>query len=206
MKILFIGVDKFWAEGIRSMLEDMFTKTVTLDFVQKNGDYKIQIAMTYENYDFIFIDAMSYDFFIYRMLSLTVNSSRGKIVFVISQESKEINIHHRNLMSRAIMVYRNISIEELKFALISPFSFESNNIFPHDYCHSNFKKRNVIKNAFELEVIRSISAGEKVKDFARRKNKSDKAIYQLLSRIKLRMGIKNKNEFLLFLSKFTFVK
>ena len=187
------------------MLEVMFAKTVTLDFVQKNRDYKIQIAMIYENYDFIFIDTMSYDFFIYRMLSLTVNSSRGKIVFVISQESIEINIH-RNLMSRAIMVYKNISIKELKFALSSPCSLESNGIFPHDYYHSDLKKMNVIKNAFELEVIRSISAGEKVKDFARRKNKSDKAIYQLLSRIKLRVGIKNKNDFLLFLSKFTFVK
>jgi len=203
MKILFIGADNFWAEGVRHILEDMYAESVKLVSVQTACDYVSQNNIPFEKYSFVFIDIMSCVPTIYENLYSILNKEIEKIVFIQPLNSVSINVHS-NLISKSIMISKHVAIETLKIKLMTPCAFEENNLTRSHYHQSNFRQSRAITNADELEVIRMMSSGDKIKDIAMRMNKSDKAIYHLISKIRLRMGFKSKHEFLFFLSTFKF--
>ncbi|MFH2676119.1 hypothetical protein ABK735_21890 [Enterobacter kobei] len=205
MKILFVGADNFWAEGVRYLLEDIYEETVKLVSVQDGHNFTNQTGVMFEEYHFVFVDLMSYVPALYGNLYLTLNKATEKIVFITSVNSPFVNIH-RNLRSKSIKVSKDATLQKMKVDLLMSCICESNNIIPCDANQSGFKRTRDIMSAFELEVIRSISTGEKVKSIAIRMNKSDKSIYHLLSKIKLRMGFKSNHEFLSFLSTFNAYK
>lgn len=205
MRILFIGADTFWAEGIRYLLEEAYSESVKLVSVQSSYSHVNQADIFFGKYDFIFIDMMSYVPALYWNLYSVLNNASEKIAFIQPVNSTSIDVHS-SLISKSITISKHMSIEMLKIKLMSYCACEEKNLIPHSHYHSSFKRPKAIMNAFELEVIRSISSGDRVKNVARRMNKSDKTIYQLLSRIKLRMGMKNKHEFLVFLSTFNSYK
>ncbi|EKS6928400.1 MULTISPECIES: helix-turn-helix transcriptional regulator [Enterobacter] len=201
MVILFIGADNFWAEGVRHILEETYSESVKLVSIHNACDSVNHNALFYRRYDFVFIDMMSYVPALYGNLYNILKNAKEKIVFIQPSNSTGVNIHS-TLVSKSITISRYMAIELLKVKLMSPCVCKENDLIPHNHYQSSFKRSKAIMNAFELEVIRSISAGASVKDVAIRMNKSDKTIYQLLSRIKMRMGIKSKHEFLYFLSSF----
>ncbi|WP_447858770.1 helix-turn-helix transcriptional regulator [Enterobacter ludwigii] len=201
MKILFIGSDTFWAEGIRYLLEEAYSESIKLVSVQSAYNHVNQAEVFFGKYDFVFIDMMSYVPALYWDLYSVLNNASEKIVFIQPVNSTSINVHC-SLISKSITISRDMAIEMLKSKLTSPSACKDNNLIPHSHYLSSFKRSKAIMNAFELEVIRSISSGDKVKNVAIRLNKSDKTIYQLITRVKLRMGMKSKHEFLSFLSTF----
>ena len=201
MRILFIGADTFWAEGIRYLLEDAYSESVKLVSVQSAYSHANQNEVFFGKYEFVFIDMMSYVPALYWNLYSVLNNASEKIAFIQPVNSTSIDVHS-NLISKSITISKHMAIEMLKVKLMSSFTCEEKNLIPHSQYQSSFKRPKAIMNAFELEVIRSISSGDRVKNVARRMNKSDKTIYQLLSRVKLRMGMKSKHEFLSFLSTF----
>lgn len=201
MRILFIGADTFWAEGIRYLLEEAYSESVKLVSVQSAYSHVNQAEIFLGKYDFVFIDMMSYVPALYWNLYSVLNNASEKIVFIQPVNSTRIDVHS-SLISKSIMISKHMAIEMLKIKLMSSCTCEEKNLIPHSHYQSSFKRPKAIMNTFELEVIRSISSGDRVKNVARRMNKSDKTIYQLLSRIKLRMGMKSKHEFLSFLSSF----
>ncbi|WP_439412551.1 helix-turn-helix transcriptional regulator [Enterobacter ludwigii] len=201
MKILFIGAATFWAEGIRYLLEDAYSESAKLVSVQSAYSHANQTEVFFGKYDFVFIDMMSYVPALYWDLYSVLNNTSEKIVFIQPVNAASINVHS-SLISKSITISRDMAIEMVKIKLMSPCACEENNLIPHSHYPLSFKRSKAIMNAFELEVMRSISSGDKVKNVAIRMNKSDKTIYQLLSRVKSRMGMKSKHEFLSFLSTF----
>jgi len=203
MKILFIGADNFWAEGVRHILEDMYAESVKLVSVQNACDYVSQNNISFDKYSFVFIDIMSCVPWISGNLYSILNNGIEKIVFIQPLNSFSINVHS-NLISKSIMISKHVAIETLKVKLMTPCALEENNLTRSNYQQSTFRHSRAITNADELEVIRMMSSGNKIKDIAMRMNKSDKSIYHLISKIRLRMGFKSKHEFLFFLSTFKF--
>ncbi|MDO0900815.1 helix-turn-helix transcriptional regulator [Enterobacter hormaechei] len=201
MKVMFIGADNFWAEGLKYILEESYAEPVRLVTVQTNIDCKYQVDILYDTYEVVFIDLMSYDSVLYRNLHPLLNNMARKIVFIHSLNSSCINFH-TNLMGKQITISKDITIKKMKAELVEPCAYDTNKLNSRNHNQSCFRRTHDVMNAFELEVIRSISTGEKIKSVATRLNKSDKTIYQLLSRMKLRMGFKNKHEFLFFLTTF----
>lgn len=201
MKIMFIGADNYWAEGIKYLLEDFYAETVSLVTVQTDIGCNNQVDIFYFRYDLVFIDLMSYDHVLYRHLSPSLNKMAKKVVFIHSLNAPCINFH-ANLMGKQITVSKDTTIKKVMAELMAPCSYDKNRPSCRSHNQSGFQRTRDEMNAFELEVIRSISTGEKVKSVATRMNKSDKTIYQILSRMKLRMGFKRKHDFLFFLSTF----
>ena len=201
MKVMFIGADNFWAEGLKYILEESFAEPVRLVTVQTNIDCNYQVDILYDTYEVVFIDLMSFDSVLYRNLHTLLNNMARKIVFIHSLNSSCINFH-ANLMGKQITISKDITINKMKAELVAPCAYDTNKLNSRNHNHSCLRRTHDVMNDFELEVIRSISTGEKVKSVATRLNKSDKTIYQLLSRMRLRMGFKSKHEFLFFLTTF----
>ena len=201
MKVMFIGADNFWAEGLKYILEESYAEPVRLVTVQTNIDCNYQVDILYDTYEVVFIDLMSYDSVLYRNLHPLLNNMARKIVFIHSLNSSCINFH-ANLMGKQITISKDITIKKMKAELVAPCAYDTNKLNSRNHNQSCLRRTHDVMNAFELEVIRSISTGEKVKSVATRLNKSDKTIYQLLSRMRLRMGFKSKHEFLFFLTTF----
>lgn len=199
MKILFIGSDNFWIEGVKNILEDEYAEKVDLVSICGDVDAAKHNVMVFENYDFVFIDLMSYVSAVYGTLHSLLSDVRGKIVLVNPFDSCGVNVHS-SLISQCIMVSMHMTPKDIKRALKVPFHFKESRLVACSHYPSSFKRTRGIKNAYEFEVIRAISVGEKVKHVATRFHKHEKTIYNLLSRIKTRMGFKSKHEFLHFLS------
>lgn len=202
MKVMFIGADNFWAEGLKYILEEFFAEPVKLVTAQTEIDCNYQVDILYNKYEFVFIDLMSYDSVLYRNLNPLLNNMARKIVFIHSLNSSYINFH-ANWVGKQTTISKDITLKKMRGELMAPCAYDTNKFNSLNYNQSGFRRTHDVMNAFELEVIRSISTGEKVKSVATRMNKSDKTIYQLLSRMKLRMGFKSKHEFLLFLTTFS---
>lgn len=202
MKVLFIGADNFWAEGLKYILEESYSEPVRLVTVQTDIDCIYQADILYDRYELVFIDLMSYDSVLYRKLHPLLNNMARKIVFIHSLSSFCINFH-ANWVGKQITISKDITLKKMRAELMAPCAYDTNKFNSLNHNQSGFRRTHDVMNAFELEVIRSISTGEKVKSVATRMNKSDKTIYQLLSRMKLRMGFKSKHEFLLFLTTFS---
>ncbi len=201
MKVLFIGTDNFWAEGVKYILEELYAETVKFVSMQNDITCNYQSDILYDKYDIIFIDLMSYNpIDCYKLYPLLTNITK-RVVFTHSFNSTYTNFH-ANLMNKRIMISKDISINKIRAKLMAPFTYSANRINCRNHHQSGLQRSYALMNDFELEVIRSISTGEKVKSVAIRMNKSDKTLYQLLSRVKLRMGFKNKHEFLFFLTTF----
>ncbi|HID8743711.1 TPA: hypothetical protein ACXIV2_003308 [Enterobacter mori] len=201
MKVMFIGADNFWAEGLKYILKESYAEPVRLVTVQNDIDCNYQVDILYDTYEVVFIDLMSYDSVLYRNLHPLLNNMARKIVFIHSLNSSRINFH-ANWMGKQITISKDTTIKEMRAELMEPCAYDTNKFNNRNYNQSGFQRTRDEMNAFELEVIRSISTGEKVKSVATRLNKSDKNIYQLLSRMRLRMGFKSKHEFLFFLTTF----
>ncbi|PWI78569.1 hypothetical protein DEO48_18560 [Enterobacter sp. CGMCC 5087] len=201
MKVMFIGADNIWAEGLKYIFEESYAEPVSLVTVQTDIDCINQADILYDTYEFVFIDLMSCDSVIYRNLHPLLNDMARKIVFIHALNSSSINFH-TNLMGKQITISKDITIKKIKAELVAPCAYDTNKFNSRSHNQSGFRSTHDVMNAFELEVIRSISTGEKVKSIATRMNKSDKTIYQLLSRMKFKMGFKNKHEFLFFLTTF----
>lgn len=201
MKVMFIGADNFWAEGLKYILKESYAEPVSLVTVQTDNDCNYQVDILYDTYEIVFIDLMSYDSVLYRNLHPLLNNMAKKIMFIHSLNSFSINFH-ANLIGKQITISKDITIKKMKAGLVAPCANDKNTFNSRSHTQSGFQRTHDVMNAFELEVIRSISTGEKVKSVATRMNKSDKTIYQLLSRMKFRMGFKSKHEFLFFLTTF----
>ncbi|MCU6300204.1 hypothetical protein VB296_05300 [Enterobacter cloacae] len=201
MKVMFIGADNFWAEGLKYVLEESFAEPVKLVTVQTDIDCNYEVDILYDRYELVFIDLMSYDSVLYRNLNSLLNNMARKIVFIHSLNSSCINFH-ANWVDKQITISKDIALKKMIAELMAPCAYDTNKFNSRNHNQSGFRRTHDVMNAFELEVIRSISTGEKVKSVAKKMNKSDKTIYQLLSRMKLRMGFKSKHEFLFFLTTF----
>ncbi|HHZ8843363.1 hypothetical protein JW319_06395 [Enterobacter cloacae subsp. cloacae] len=201
MKVMFIGADNFWAEGLKYVLEESFAEPVKLVTVQTDIDCNYEVDILYDRYELVFIDLMSYDSVLYRNLNSLLNNMARKIVFIHSLNSSCINFH-ANWVDKQITISKDIALKKMSAELMAPCAYDTNKFNSRNHNQSGFRRTHDVMNAFELEVIRSISTGEKVKSVAKKMNKSDKTIYQLLSRMKLRMGFKSKHEFLFFLTTF----
>lgn len=201
MKVMFIGADNFWAEGLKYILEEFFAEPVKLITAQTEVDCNYQFDILYNKYELVFIDLMSYDSLLYRNLNPLLNNMARKIVFIHSLNSSCINFH-ANWVGKQITISKDITIKKMKAELVAPCAYGTNKFNSRNHNQLCLRRTHAVMNAFELEVIRSISTGEKVKSVATRLNKSDKTIYQLLSRMRLRMGFKSKHEFLFFLTTF----
>lgn len=202
MKVLFIGADNFWAEGLKYILEESFAEPVKLVTAQTDIDCNHQVDILYDRYELVFIDLMSYDSVLYRNLNSLLNNVARKIVFIHSLNSSCINFH-ANWVDKQITISKDVTLKKMRAELVAPCAYDSNKFNSRNHNQSGFRRTYDVMNAFEFEVIRSISTGEKVKSVATRMNKSDKTIYQLISKIKLRMGFKSKHEFLFFLTTFS---
>ncbi|WP_248725112.1 helix-turn-helix transcriptional regulator [Enterobacter cloacae] len=201
MKVMFIGADNFWAEGLKYVLEESFAEPVKLIKAQADIDCNCEVDILYDRYELVFIDLMSYDSVLYRNLNSLLNNMARKIVFIHSLNSSCINFH-ANWVDKQITISKDIALKKMSAELMAPCAYDTNKLNSRNHNQSGFQRTHDVMNAFELEVIRSISTGEKVKSVAKKMNKSDKTIYQLLSRMKLRMGFKSKHEFLFFLTTF----
>ncbi len=201
MKILFIGADNFWAEGVKYILEESYVETVTLVTVQTDIDCNRQNDILYDRYDFAFIDLMSYDHVLYRNLQPLLDNMAKKIVFIHSLNASCINFH-ANFMDKQITVSKDTTIKKMRAELMASCAYDTTRPNGRNHNQSGFQRKRDEMNAFELEVIRSLSSGEKIKSVATRMNKSDKTIYYHLSKMKLRMGFKSKHDFLFFLTTF----
>lgn len=202
MKVMFIGADNFWAEGLKYILEEFFAEPVKLVTALTEVDCNYQVDILYNKYELVFIDLMSYDSLLYRNLNPLLNNMARKIVFIHSLNSSCINFH-ANWVGKQTTISKNVTLKKLRAELVAPCAYDTNKFNSRNHNHPCLRRTHDVMNAFELEVIRSISTGEKVKSVATRLNKSDKTIYQLLSRMRLRMGFKSKHEFLLFLTTFS---
>ncbi len=111
MKVMFIGADNFWAEGLKYVLEESFAEPVKLVTVQTDIDCNYEVDILYDRYELVFIDLMSYDSVLYRNLNSLLNNMARKIVFIHSLNSSCINFH-ANWVDKQITISKDIDIKE----------------------------------------------------------------------------------------------
>lgn len=204
MNMLFIGTDRFFAEGLRCIVEDMYRTDCSLSFVLPENRERQLLHFESEYYDLVAVDMMSVTPETLRIYRKLLSSTKNRRMYFIDSVINYYSSLKACMVTQMPTIHKNCSlseiISEIERVMSSHLSFSHDLNSSDALYNSHYKK---ISN-YELDIIKSLSSGEKVKSIAHRLNKNEKAIYHQLHKIKEKIGIQRKHDFLALLRLFHF--
>ncbi|HHU4070610.1 TPA: helix-turn-helix transcriptional regulator [Klebsiella quasipneumoniae] len=196
MKVVFFGKDRFYAEGLCILLENIY----------KEQCYSIFFNFNEASFLIDKLNKTTYDHFIFDLTSYTENELSYINRVITSQFHKRIciiddGINNKNKLSQQWwegqeIISKSWPVVRVEKQLVNYRDKISKGAEMH---HKGGWKINEM-NCNEIMLIMLLSRGVSVKNIASSLNVSHKKLYNQISIVKKKIGLERKNQFLAFLA------
>ncbi|WP_320699980.1 helix-turn-helix transcriptional regulator [Enterobacter bugandensis] len=198
MKVIFFGKDRYYAEGLCILLEELYKKQCHSVFFNFNEASLLMEKLNKTIYDLFIFDLTSYGANELRYIDRVIASQFQKRVCIIDDGINNKNPLSHEWWAGQQAISKSWPVVRVKNKL-TKFKNEISK-GAGMYCGGGLKTNKI--NGNEIRLIMLLSHGISVKNIARRLNVSDKTLYHQISIIKRKIGLERKNQFLTFLSSF----
>ncbi|PNK90718.1 helix-turn-helix transcriptional regulator [Serratia odorifera] len=205
MKMLFVGSDRFFAEGLKFLVDYIYKESVALRIVNQFQDDCFLLGLSGECYDFIVVDVMTVHPDFFRNLHRYSYESRGDPIYFFDSLISNLPIFSDRLMKHATIMSKESSVSLLK-KQFSALSYNGGKQSIQVFLAESFRNNSIEKliTSYELSIIKLLSSGETVKQMSACLNRKEKTLYQNIYRIKKKVGVNSKHEFFKLLTLFQF--
>lgn len=196
MKVIFFGKDRYYAEGLCILLEEIYKEQCHSIFFSFNEASLLMEKLNENIYDLFAFDMTSYGANELRYIDRVIASQFQRRVCIIDDGINKKNTLSHEWWADQQAISKSWPVARVKNKLIKFKNQISKGV---EMYHGGGLKKSKI-NSNEIRLIILLSRGVSIKNIARRLSVSDKTLYHQVSIIKRKVGLERKNQFLTFLS------